>query len=226
LQQKFSPSHTLESSKYKLAYYPVPKTASSSMKHAFYRLEHGAVYKGDEGIHDGYFGMREFYHVDRVRYTDYARIAVIRDPARRIMSAFQNRVVALDELAEGRIDVDLAAALGVVPSPSRQQFLCNLEAYRLLSPSIRHHTEPFTTFLGHDLGYFTDVVKIDQLEDLAAQISVLTGRDFVIGHQNRTSSKEVRFGFGPKARRSLLAYCAGDYALMKGYYRVPPALLK
>jgi len=232
LQSKNSQTRTLESAEFKLAYFPVPKTASTSMKHAFYMLEHGHGFITDPdadegvGIHQQFFRTRSFYDIDHARYADYSRIAVIRDPARRIVSAYVNRVKSIGELAPGKIDMNLADSLGVPADPTLREFLLNIDKYRILSKSVEHHTQPFTRFLGHDLGYFTDVVKIGSLGELAEKIGKLTGRDFDIAHHNRSNSPEESLVMGKMARKSLLDYCAGDYALMKNYFRVPPALLK
>jgi hypothetical protein len=220
----------VENSQFKIAYFPVPKTASTSMKHAFYQLEHGKPFQsqpkpnGRSGIHDKSLSTRSFYQISHERYKDYSRIAIIRDPVQRIISAFQHRVMREYELSEGRIDMDLARALGVPPNPTRSAFLCNLEKYRILSKSIRHHTDPFTKFLGHDLSYFTDVVKIGKVVNFAAQIEALTGQKFEIGHHQKGDQKPMVLRMDRAARIALLNYCAGDYALMKGYYSIPEVL--
>ncbi len=221
---------TLENRPFKIAYFPVPKVASTSMKHAFYQLEHGKAFDEADrpghpaNIHESFFSTRTFYKIDHARYADYTRIAIIRDPAQRILSAYRHRVAGMGELGEGRIDMDLARALGVRADPTREEFLCNLEAYRILSKSIRHHTDPFTKYLGHDLSYFTDVVKLHRLGRLAAQISALTGQRFELGHHQKGRDTPPGMRMRPKMRSALLSYCAGDYALMKGYFSIPKAL--
>ncbi len=220
----------VENSQFKIAYFPVPKTASTSMKHAFYQLEHSKPFEKVDrpgqksGIHDNYLNTQRFYKIDHKRYANYSRIAIIRDPVRRIISAYQHRVLREWELSEQRIDMDLARALGVTPNPSRNVFLCNIEKYRLLSAPIKHHTDPFTDFLGHDLSYFTDVVKIGKMGELAAQIEALTGRKFELGHFQKGSGKPMVLRMSRPARDALLRYCAGDYALMKGYFSIPEVL--
>ena len=220
----------VENAQFKIAYFPVPKTASTSMKHAFYQLEHGKPFEmvrvpGQKtGIHNKYLSTQPFNRIDHARYTDYSRIAIIRDPVQRIISAFHHRVERELALTEKRIDMDLARALGVKPNPSRSDFICNIEKYRLLSLEIKHHTDPFTSFLGPDLSYFTDVVKIRKIPELAAQIERLTGRKFEVGHRQKGREKPMVLRMGRQARDALLTYCAGDYALMKGYFDIPEAL--
>lgn len=232
MQLTNSGARTLETSKFKLAYFPVPKTASTSMKYAFYKLEHGQAYvkavvpDRKSNIHNHYFDTRPFTRIDHKRYEGFSRIAIIRDPARRIVSAYVHRVKVLGELAPDRIDMGLAEALGVQANPTRNQFMNNIEKYRVLSAPIWHHTNPFTYFLGSDMRYFTDVVKMSGLEKLAANIRALTGQSFDISHHNQGDGAGGNLTMGPKARKSLLTYCAGDYALLKDHFPIPPALLK
>jgi len=220
----------VENAQLKIAYFPVPKVASTSMKLAFYQLEHGAPFEEanedikQAGIHKAYFSSDGFYQIDRTRYKDYARIAIIRDPVMRVLSAFRHRVQREGELSDSRIDMDLARALGVGPNPNRSEFLRNIEKYRVLSKAIRHHTDPFTKFLGHDLSYYTDVVKIGAIGGLAAQIEALTGRPFPLGHHQKGDDKPYVLRMDKHARNALLGYCAGDYALLKGYFAIPEAL--
>jgi len=220
----------VENSQFKIAYFPVPKTASTSMKHAFYELEYGKPFGPDVvpgrrgGIHDNYLNTSHFYQLEHNRYKDYSRIAIIRDPVQRIISAYNHRVLRNDELNEDQIDMDLARALGVPARPNRGTFLCNIDKYRYLAKSVKHHTEPFTTFLGHDLSYFTDVVKIGKIPELAKQIEALTGLEFKVDHLQKGNGVPKVLNMERDARDALLRYCAGDYALMKGYFSIPESL--
>ncbi len=222
-------SRTLDIVAQKLAYFPVPKVASSSMKQMFYELEFGKkhILKSGpahlRGIHNAYFRTRDFYALDLDFYQGFSRLAVIRDPAERILSAYSNRVEHLGELSEENIDMDMARALNLEPDPPRHLFFKNIEKYRLLSDSVRHHTDPFTRYLGHDLNYYTDVYKMDQLGQLAEQISGLFGREITIDHYNEGSRRAAFRWLGVKARKNLLTYCAGDYALLARYFSPPKA---
>jgi len=222
-------SRTLDIVAQKLAYFPVPKVASSSVKQMFYELEFGKkhVLKTGSvhlrGIHNSYFRTRDFYALDLDFYQGFSRLAVIRDPAERILSAYHNRVEQLGELSEENIDMDLARALNLKPNPQRHLFFKDIDKYRLLSASVRHHTDPFTRYLGHDLNYYTDVYKMDQLGQLAEQISRLFGREITIDHHNKGSGRAKFRWLGSKARKNLLTYCAGDYALLADYFSPPKA---
>ncbi len=220
-------SRTLDIVAQKLAYFPVPKVASSSMKQMFHELEFGEKLgrKSEpdhrQGIHTAFFNTRDFYGLDLAFYQGFSRIAIIRDPVERILSAYTNRVEHLGELSEDNIDMDLAKALNVEPDPPRHKFFQNIDKYRILSESVRHHTDPFTRFLGPDLGYYTDVYKMDQLDRLAEQISGLCGKKVSIEHYNKRTGRAAFKWLGVKARKHLLTFCAGDYALLGGYFSPP-----
>ena len=210
-----------------IVYFPMPKTACTSLKMLFFQLNEGhpfEKYKKDGKlyhIHNAAYGTPTFWDVDHAAYEGMTRVAVIRDPIARMLSAYSNRVRFHRELSEKRIDMKLAEKLGVGPNPSPDAFFVNLEKYRFLSPSIRHHTDLSTTFLGPDLGYYHKVFRIEELDKLTSFLSTAVSKDVVLGRE-QTGGKKIRFEeLSNRARKQLVMYCLGDYALLKDHYTVP-----
>lgn len=217
----------VELKNHNIAYFPMPKTACTSLKLLCFEINEGRKfekYKKDgklHHIHNAGYTTPAFWDVNHKDLEDMTRIAVIRDPIARLLSAYSNRVGFHQELSERHIDMELAQKLGVGPDPSPDEFFLNLEKYRFLSYSIRHHTNLSTTFLGPDLGYFHQVFRIEELDRLTAFLSEAVSMELTLGRE-QTGGKKIRLGdLSGKARRQLTMYCLPDYALIKDYYEVP-----
>ncbi len=218
-------NRTVEVPDAKLAVFPTPKTASSSLKSMIFKQLNGIDFNKQPkearkgGIHGAFFPTKSFNSIDFDRYKDYTRITVVRDPISRFLSAYDHRVRQLGELNEDVIDMDLARKLDVPANPGLKVFVRNLDKYRLLSHAVCHHTDPFTRFLGPDLGYYTDVFRFDQLNDAVALIGEKMGAKLEMPHKLKQKKEKSSFeSLPPLLQGALLMYCAGDYALMKGYY--------
>lgn len=153
-----------------LVYFPVPKVACTSLKSFVYEVEFQEPF-------EAYVTNKKKIHIHNWRkdyrsssFFDNAHegrakgefIAVIRDPVKRVLSAYQNRVTFHGELGADKVNLDIAKALGVQTNPLVNDFILHLEKYALLHPSIKHHIDPMTYFLGHDLSYFHHVIPIEE----------------------------------------------------------------
>lgn len=88
---------------HKLFYASVPKVACSSVKRMFYEIENGVAFDKIVAngkryyVHHFYPGiLRNTY--PEARIADYRRLCLVRDPIKRFLSAYGNRVVFHREL--------------------------------------------------------------------------------------------------------------------------------
>lgn len=210
--------------KYRLAYFPVPKVACSSIKHLLYLLEHGRNFEKyidsagkKHNIHNTVYPTLNTSEDDWSCAENLYRIAVVRDPVDRFISAYHSRVVHFKELSEAKIDLGKAALLGVSPDPDLNDFIDNLELYRILSGSIKHHTDPQTFFLGHSLEYFDRVYRFEELQTLETDLRERTQLPLLLPHMLKTTATENP-SISAKRIRRIVEFYSGDYALLKGLY--------
>lgn len=210
--------------KYGIAYFPVPKVACSSIKHLFYFLEHGRNFEKfvdpsgrKQNIHNTVYPTLTTGEDNWTSVAKMHRIAVVRDPVDRFISAYRSRVVHFRELSETSIDIGKAASLGLRPDPSLDQFIDYLELYRILSGSIKHHTDPQSFFLGHTLEYFDKLYKFEELHALETDLRERTQQPVSLPHMVKGPEGENPFISGKRVRR-IIEFYSGDYSLLKGFY--------
>lgn len=220
----------VELPEHKLVFFAAPKVASSSIKRMFYEHSHGQPHpaKNSEGnrfrIHRDYSPTRRFLSIPEGKYDDWTKITLVRDPVERLLSAYANRVVEMKVLSEKFEDDSAFEKLGVQKNPPIHTFVRNIDKYRILSRPVLHHTDPFTAFLGHDISYFDHVFTFNQLAELVDFVWAFTGKKAVLPKSTNSVKVKTKYEvLGSEGRKSLLNFCAGDYALLKDYYK-PPSL--
>ena len=95
---------------------------------------------------------------------------MVRDPVKRFLSAYANRVVYYEELSDKFIG-DSASERGVPVNPDLHEFVEHLFVYREISNSIRLHTQPLVYFLGDDSSFYDRVFDISEMTDFDALVS-------------------------------------------------------
>ncbi len=172
--------------KHKIFYGAVPKTACSSLKLAFFELENGFPFKPfvsngrSRHIHNsGYATLpRAKYPEERIK--DYFRVAMVREPISRFLSAYGNRVIAHKELSMYKAEEGLTQA-NLEPTPDLDLYIERFHEYRRAHPSILHHTRPSAFFLGTDASYFTKLYTPADMDQFVADIAERTGTTMTVG---------------------------------------------
>ena len=112
---------------YGVAYFPIPKIACSSLKILFYGIENGEEFQPrilngkTWHIHDAH-PTKTFYEIDHALLGAIEKIAVIRDPVERLLSAYSNRVGYYKELRSAWLDKTLLSSLQIEPDPGPNDF--------------------------------------------------------------------------------------------------------
>lgn len=214
------------SKKLNLAFFSIPKSASTSMKMALWEIETGQPWTDDpDKVHPRF---RTFpITPDDFKATEgMRRITIVRDPVRRLLSAYGNRVHHHGDIRKSlgrpirRIKLTLKHPW-VRRYPSANSFYSRLSGYQALSYSIWHHTCSIRNFIGDDLSVFDRVYRVEDLAELEADLSEMAGRAIHLPHEQTGGMKLRMEDLSPRARAAVLASTAEDYALLKGLYTPP-----
>lgn len=199
----------------RLAFYPVPKNACTSVKIVLRRAETGEVSDDIEQAHR-WQGTPGFEPAPE----GYRTFCVVRDPVDRFISGYRNRVGHFGELGEGAVPDDAMRALGLQYDPDIEFFALHLAQYMAVSESIDHHFRPQAYFLGWDLKFYDRVFAWGQFELLSDFLAEATGIESGLPVTQDGGRKISRNEVPDWLPLFLATAYAGDYALLQGYY--PP----
>jgi len=202
--------------KYKIAYFPMRRVASTTVKNALRGLaETDGEYKA---THGNPMSSRE----RRLAQGNHI-FTIVCDPISRVLSCYGDRVIYHQDLtssAFSRVSLKLS---GLNPKPDIDEFCQNIRAYRFLNDKIRRHTRPQIVSLGDDLGFFDKIYRIFELAELAHDLTERTGKPIVFEHLQTGGPKFNFSDLSKTSRQALLNFTAEDYWLLKGFFTPPEA---
>ena len=203
----------------KVGYFPIPKVACTSIKNALYELE---FKKGFSEEQEGMHIHDAFNNNQNLALCDFNFI-VIRDPIKRFLSAYSNRVLFHEELSESTIQDIHPSLKGEIPyfDPTITQFIENLPIYLKVLP-IQHHVQPISEIFdkARSLEQFDKIYPLESLSALEDDLSIMAGRNVRFKH-SQTGGPKISLGnLNRKQMENLLEYYRKDYELLNEYYPV------
>lgn len=216
--------HQIRLSKQRLIYIPVPKNACSSTKEALHEIEFGRRFDKNRDINAPYINIHDYYKKRPKAFTGLKRIssekkftsfAVVRDPVRRLVSCYRNRVVDLGDLSLTAKSID---KYGLDPNPDINAFILNLKKYRIANKSIEHHSRPQWSFFGGRLDYLDKIFKMDELDDLQDFLKSYCPSLRFLSQKSGGTSYSVS-DLSDEALKYAVNFYRQDYRLLSRYYQ-------
>lgn len=199
----------------KLAYVPVRKVGNTSVRKALRALAAGP---------DDYLSTKDVPMSPYIRWraSGCYKFTVVRDPVRRFLSAYGNRVRHYPDLHKHPWHRWPLQTLGLSLDPDIDDFCRHFRAYYALNDKIRRHFRPQWRYLGRDLGWYDKIYRIENLDELAADLSELAGRKIRVPRLQTGGPKLSFDDLDAASQRLILNFTRADYALLADYYE-PPA---
>ena len=206
---------------HKLSYVSIPKVACTSIKRMFFEIENGRRFEPfkingqDMHIHKLYPRM-SFSDLPHARMANNTRLTLVRDPIKRLLSCYSNRVVHYKELSLKKAGPALKKA-GLKPNPDLSLFLERFEDYRAASYSIKHHSRPMVALIGRDPAYYDEVYSLAQIDAFAERVGKIVGRPVQLPH-GQTGGPKISPDVLTTAQVDFIRnYYAEDYAIWGKY---------
>ncbi|MFZ5961752.1 sulfotransferase family 2 domain-containing protein [Thalassococcus sp. BH17M4-6] len=208
---------------HKIAYMALPKAGCSSVKAALARVDPDVTLPPEDKIDvhtwHAIYPTRRFRPHRWQAYADYWRFAVVRDPVKRLMSVYTNRVVEFRDLhncrsiLRGRVDLP--------KDPDPDFFFSNLQAYCEASSIIKHHCLGAKLFLGPKPLRYDRIYRTEDLGQLPADLERITGQAVTLPRENKSGERlqidDLKYG----TVRKLRAFLDDEYSYLSGYYDNP-----
>lgn len=203
----------------RIGYFNIPKVASTSIKKALYGAEEKRPFLGedqDRNAHQWFSKKRKKVNSDACDFT----FVVLRDPVKRFLSGYSNRVGHHRELSENYIRGKHPELIDELPAfnPDLDQFIAQFDRYLQVS-TIRHHFEPVSNLLTRkQLDRFDRIYRIEDLGELEKDLSRLLEDDIKLT-KAQTGGKKVHISSLPREQvERLIDLFRQDYELMEGIY--------
>jgi len=207
----------------KVVYIAVPKVACTSLKVFFYEINNRVNWPSHRLSHalvHGYPGYATpDYKAERLQnFTDYSKVAVIRDPVERVISAYKDK--ARPVVLEGKGLKKPLAEAGLPTDPDPTTFCKNIQQYSDICPVIHSHIKPYRCFLGSDISAFERLFKIEEISEMAEMMSAKLDRKVSVKKTNESRSieKTKSVAFSDENRKCLRDFCEKDYQFLSEYY--------
>ncbi|MEO7100500.1 MAG: sulfotransferase family 2 domain-containing protein [Luteolibacter sp.] len=207
--------------KHSIGYLPLPKVANTSIKHTMFELEHGERFTQAA---TGAAHIHQYFRCHKAAVSEGKfRFVVVRDPIKRFLSAYANRVVHHRELSAENIQAlaiqkkKLKIKPGKIkPDPSPGEFVDMLEQYQRI-PSILVHTRPVAPVV-QDLALFSKVYPFEGLAELESDLSGIVGKPVKLRHAQTGGPKLDVSCLSAGQLEKLRLFFEEDYRLLHAFY--------
>jgi hypothetical protein len=211
---------------HKLAYMALPKAGCSSVKEALARLDPDVTVppENDIDVHTWHalYPTRRFRRHRWRKYADHWRFCVVRDPLKRLLSVYTNRVLGFGDTYNSRKIKNGRPWLPDLPrEPDPDTFFRNLDAYCLGSSSIKHHTVGAWLFLGPSLDGYNRVYRTEEMADLAWDLGLLTRQPVTMPRGNPSQTRLTLDDLKGETIDAIRPFLEQEYAYLEGYYANP-----
>ena len=191
----------------KLAYIPIRKVATTSIRQEFRRV--GSMVGGHSATAD--IKMSPYIRY-RARNCDV--FAIVREPASRFLSAYSNRIFHHDDMRSQPSRRIATAAFGLNPQPDIEEFCARFHLYYAVNDSIRRHFRLQSAYLGQDLNFYSDIFPLSRVSQFQDILSSRSGLEVEFGRLQTGGPKFKIADMPAKVRDFIMKFSEPDYKLL------------
>jgi hypothetical protein len=152
-----------------------------------------------------------FNRMDHGAVAQCRRFALLRDPVRRFLSGYSNRVLHYRELSIEVAGQDLLRE-GLPPDPDLGTFVENYVGYLRCSKPLARHFLKQQKFVGDDPGYYERIFKLEEIENLVTFVNAECGTDARMPRLQTGGPKFDFFALDEDLQARIVDICRHDIA--------------
>lgn len=154
----------------RLAFFFSPKAGGTSLRAFLFHAENGFPFRdyrvqGMPIDANALVANYRFNRIDHAPLADFRRFALVRDPVKRFLSGYSNRVLHYRELSIEAAGQDLLRE-GLPPDPDLGTFVENYVGYLRCSKPLARHFLKQQKFIGSDPGHYERIFKLEDVDVL------------------------------------------------------------
>jgi hypothetical protein len=159
----------------RMAFFFSPKAGGTSLRAFLFHAENGFAFRdfsiqGHRVDANKLTANYRFNRVDHGALEGYRRFALLRDPVKRFLSGYSNRVLHYRELSIEAAGRDLLRE-GLPPDPDIATFLDNYIGYLRCSKPLARHFLKQQKFIGPDPDYYERIFRLEDLDTLVGFVN-------------------------------------------------------
>ena len=206
----------------KIGYRHIPKVACTSIKRKMYELEKGLKFDRESAgkdVHSYFAGL------DAEISDCEFKFLVLRDPIKRFLSAYSNRIghhkqLSADYLNQPAVNKQIPEGYSnkIILNPGLGQFIEFIDLYREV-PTVDWHVKSISSFVT-DLSGFTDIYPLERISSFQDKLSEITNKEVLFERRQADGQKISIKELSSSQFEFLVNYYSDDYKLINDYYSV------
>lgn len=200
----------------RMAFFFSPKSGGTSLRAFLFHAENGFPFRdySVQGARVDANMLAANYRFNRINHDELAqfrRFALLRDPVKRFLSGYSNRVLHYRELSIEAAGRELLRE-GLPPDPDISTFLENYVGYLRCSRPLARHFLKQQKFIGNDATYFERIFRLEQVEELVDFVNAECGTDARMPRLQTGGPKLDFFQLDEDLQIGVLNICRHDVA--------------
>lgn len=200
----------------RMAFFFSPKAGGTSLRAFLFHAENGFPFR-DYSVQGARVDANmlaanyRFNRIDHDEVSGYRRFALVRDPVKRFLSGYSNRVLHYRELSIEAAGPHLLRE-GLPPDPDIATFIENYVGYLRCSKPLARHFLKQQKFIGADPAYYEHVFKLEKLGELVDFVNAECGTDAKMPRLQTGGPKFDFFALDADVQAGVLEICRHDIA--------------
>jgi hypothetical protein len=200
----------------RMAFFFSPKAGGTSLRAFLFHAENGFPFR-DYSVQGARVDANmlaanyRFNRIDHDELKEYRRFALVRDPVKRFLSGYSNRVLHYRELSIEAAGRELLRE-GLPPDPDIATFIDNYIGYLRCSKPLARHFLKQQKFIGAHADYYERIFRLEKIDELIGFVNAECGTEARMPRLQTGGPKLDFFALDEDVQMGVLEICRHDIA--------------